>query len=410
MRGGERFPLVLGALLLGGCSGGAFDLPGSSTDAISGGALDDTHRSVYQEFTHWPADDRVSACTATLIAPNLLLTARHCISSGNHENIECGRAALGPPVSGQSVAVTNAAILDSGSIFHRGADVRVPAEGDDTCGFDVALVILEDVIPQAEAVPAVPRIDRNVTQGEPYVAVGYGEDETGMQTPGRMLRDGLTVACDVGRCANFGVTATEFLGEAGVCSGDSGGPALDVDGKVVGVVSRGADPCETPVYGSVASWADWITATALDAAAAGGYDPPFWALSGTSDPPPGVLGEGEACSGGNECQPGLVCYYLTDPSDARCTATCGAGDTCSDGRECRASGAVAEGGLCLDRTPSSGGAAGGGGGADEGCSVALATGQARGAAARWLSWALAAMVVVRRKRAARSLVARATAR
>lgn len=389
--------MVLGALLLAGCTGGALDAPGASGEAISGGSLDSTHRAVYQAFTRWPEEERVSACTATLIAPNLLLTARHCISSGDRDQIQCGRAALGAPVPGQSVAATNAAILDSSSVFHRGAAIRVPAEGNDTCGFDVALVILEDVVPAAEAIPAVPRIDRNAAQGEEYVAVGYGQDETGMQTPGRMRREGLTVACDVGECENFGVTSTEFLGEAGVCSGDSGGPALDLDGKVVGVVSRGADPCETPVYGSVASWAEWITETALDAAAAGGYDPPFWALTGSSDPPP--AGEGEPCTGGSVCQPGLVCYYLTDPNDARCTATCGEGDTCSAGRECRMGFAVEGGGLCIAPAPSTGGAEDpGDGGADEGCSVATATGRAPGGALAWLTLGVAALFGAKRRR------------
>jgi hypothetical protein len=397
MRARELSPLAFGALLLFACSGEPLETATRSADAISGGTLDRTHRAVYQEFTRWPEDDRVSACTATLIAPNLLLTARHCVASGEHDQIMCGRAAFGPVVSGGSVAVTNSAILDSSSVFHRGAAVRVPSEGNDTCGFDVALLILEDLIPGTEALPAVPRIDRNAVAGEPYVAVGYGQDETGQQTPGRMLRAGLSVACDVGSCPNFGVTATEFVGESGVCSGDSGGPALDADGKVVGVVSRGADPCEQPVYSSVASWSDWITATALDAAAAGGYDPPFWALSGTSDPPVGVLGEGAACSGSDACEAGLVCYYATDPSAARCTATCAESEECSSGKSCVPGYAVPGGGLCLERAPSTGGTAGGGGGADEGCSVARPLGRTTSGSTAWLVLGLAILAGVRRR-------------
>jgi V8-like Glu-specific endopeptidase len=383
----ELSALAFGALLALGCSGNAEEPLGTSADVISGGALDRTHRAVYQEFTRWPGEDRVSACTASLIAPNLLLTARHCVSGGEHDNIMCGRAALGNVVPGNSVAVTNAAILDSSSVFHRGADVRVPAEGNDTCGFDVALIILEDLVPGSEAMPAVPRIDRNATAGEPYVAIGYGQDETGAQTPGRMLRDGLTVACDVGSCPNFGVASTEFVGESGVCQGDSGGPALDADGKIVGVVSRGADPCEQPVYSSVASWSEWITATALDAAAAGGYDPPFWALSGTSDPPIGVLGEGDACTAGDACAAGLVCFYAKDPNAARCTATCGESTECSSGKSCQKGYAVEGGGLCLDRAPSTG-AGGGGGGADEGCAVAPSPGRSSESALGWLALGL----------------------
>jgi hypothetical protein len=397
MRARELSALGIGAWAMLGCSSGAGEGLAEVGDAISGGTLDRTHAAVYQEFTRWGGDERVSACTATLIAPNLLLTARHCVASSEREEIVCGRAAFGPTVAGGSVAVTNSAILDSSSIFHRGAAVRVPSEGDDTCGFDVALIILDDVIPALEALPAVPRIDRNVVQGESYVAVGYGQDENGQQTPGRMLRSGLTVRCDVGNCPNFGVTATEFVGETGVCSGDSGGPALDVDGKVIGVVSRGADPCEQPVYSSVASWSDWIVETALDAAAAGGYDPPFWALSGSSDPPVGVLGEGAACSGSSACEEGLVCYYATDPSAARCTATCAESAECSDAKSCVKGYAVPGGGLCLDRTPSSAGTERPAG-ADEGCAVAPAPGRTGAGAVAWLALGVAAVAGARRRR------------
>jgi MYXO-CTERM domain-containing protein len=398
MRARELLSLAFSAFVAVGCSAGGGELVGDSEEGISGGALDRTHRAVYQTFTRFASEEGVGACTATLIAPNVLLTARHCISSSVQEAIQCGRAALGPAVPGQSVAATNSAVLDSSSIFHRGADVRVPAEGNDTCGFDIALVILEDVISAQEATPAVPRIDRNVIRGEVYDAVGYGQDETGAQTPGRMLRSGLTVACGVGSCPNSGVTSTEFVGETGVCSGDSGGPALDVNGKVVGVVSRGADPCEQPVYSSVASWSEWIMETALDAAAAGGYDPPFWALSGSSDPPVGVLAEGEACSSSDACQPGLVCYYALDPSDATCTATCGDGVSCAAGTTCRMGYDVAGGGLCLSGTPGAGDP-NGGAKADEGCSVATAGGRSTPGSLLWLTLGLAFLAGARRRRA-----------
>jgi hypothetical protein len=224
--------------------------------------------------------------------------------------------------------------------------VSVPAEGNDTCGFDLALVTLAANVAGDVARPAVPRIDRPAVSGESYVAVGYGVDDLGNSTAGRMRLEGLAVGCTAG-CNGFGLTDTEFMGEAGVCSGDSGGPALDTSGKLIGVLSRGSDPCETPVYGGVAGFRDWIMQTALAAAETGGYEPPFWVLTGTSDRPPGV--EGDPCSSGAECGQGTVCYYESDPHDAFCTRLCSAATECSEGTACVSGFEVPGGGLCLAR-------------------------------------------------------------
>jgi len=357
-------------LLLSGCGAGPEGPAGVEAverGGIAGGVLDATHEAVFQEYTNWAAEERISLCTATLIAPNLLLTARHCVASGDRGNIICGEAAFGDLVPADATIVTNDAIPGSNSLFYRGADLRVPSEGNDTCGFDVAVIILDRTVPASVATPAIPRIDRHVEQGEEYVAVGYGEDEFGEPTPGRMERAGLTVRCSVGDCGTDTVAPTEFVGEEGVCSGDSGGPALDAEGKVVGVVSRGNDPCQRPVYGSVASWATFLTDAALDAARVGGYEPPYWARTGSSEPPVGVLPEGEGCTTGDACQDGLVCYYETEPSNARCTAICGNGTACGAGLVCTTGMFEDDRGLCLD--PPLGGPPPPGGG-DENCSVA----------------------------------------
>jgi len=356
-------------LLLSGCGVGPEGSTAVERGAIAGGELDSTHDAVFQEYTNWAAEERISMCTATLIAPNLLLTAQHCVAFGDRGNIVCGEAAFGGLVPADSTIVTNDAIPGSNSLFFRGADLRVPSEGNDTCGFDIAVIILDRPVPASVATPAIPRIDRHVEQGEEYAAVGYGEDEFGEPTPGRMEREGLSVRCAVGNCETPATVApTEFVGEEGVCSGDSGGPALDADGKVVGVVSRGNDPCQRPIYGSVASWAAFLTDAALDAARVGGYDPPFWALTGSSDPPVGILPEGAACTTGDACQDGLACYYETEPSDARCTAICENGAGCSDDLICTTGMFEDDRGLCLDRPL--GAPPPPGGGADESCSIA----------------------------------------
>jgi V8-like Glu-specific endopeptidase len=333
------------ALALFGCSAEPSSAPTAlSREVIAGGELDRNRNEVVELITE--IGGGVSLCTGILIAPNLVLTARHCVSGGGGENVRCGSSPLSAPVAGSNVHATTAVTPSQSSRFYDGRSVSVPAEGNDTCGFDLALVTLAENVPLDVARPAVPRIDVAAWVGEPYVAVGYGVDDRGDPTAGRMFLDGLVVRCAAG-CGGFDVADTEFMGESGVCSGDSGGPALDAEGRVIGVLSRGSDPCETPVYGGVAGFRDWIMATALSAADSGGYEPPFWALTGTSDRPPGV--EGDPCLNGADCGDGSVCYYESDPLVAFCTRPCAVESDCNERSACVSGFEVPGGGLCLAR-------------------------------------------------------------
>jgi hypothetical protein len=336
-------------------------------------------------------------CTSTLIAPNLLLTARHCVSPNTgDEHVLCGDSDLGTPYPPRAFVATNDPQPSENSPLFHAAEVRVPDSGTDTCGYDVALIILDENVPAGLATPAVPRIDREVQPGELYTAVGYGENDAGLPTATRLEREGLSVACQPGSCGE-GVESTEFLGETGICSGDSGGPALDADGKVVGVVSRGGQGCDTPVYSTVTAWYDLVIDTAKDAAALGGYEAPFWVTTGSSDPPP-LLGdggapselaaEGDSCSDTAACQSGLVCYASGPQADARCMATCSATADCGAGLVCQPAGNVS---LCVAPT--------GHGDDSGGCSL---TAHAERSASSSLLLAALAGMLWRRRRARRS--------
>jgi hypothetical protein len=271
------------------------------------------------------------------------------------KQVVCGQSGLGDTHPPSDVFATNDAQLGSSSDWFRAAEVHVPTEGDDTCGYDVALVVLSELVPNTTATSAVPRIDRDVEQGELYDAVGYGIPGMG-RFGARRMRTGLQVECEPGRCG-IGVRGGEFRGEAGVCEGDSGGPAFDAEGKVVGVVSRGADDCSTPVYSTVTAWRDLIVEVADHAALVGGYQPPFWVKSGSSDPPAIVeppvppkvkAGTGEACQVSNDCVDGNACYQAISASPSACVLLCSSDTDCDSDEACVA--VDASGGkACLPR-------------------------------------------------------------
>lgn len=368
------------------CSQGRDERPSEANQSIAGGTIDVSHADVF--LLGWHEGQVGGLCTATLIAPNLLLTARHCVSpnSGDTDRVLCGEAGLGEPRAADAFFATNDAQPHQSSPFFRASKVRVPEAGVDTCGFDIALIVLDQNVPATLSTPAVPRIDRDATPGEGYTAVGYGLTGSGEPSGSRMQLAGLSVACQPGSCGD-GVESTEFLGETGICSGDSGGPALDADGKVLGVVSRGGPECSEPIYGSVAAWRDFIITTAQEAATLGNYEAPFWVTTGSSDPPslPGTGGapgdtirgaEGDGCHDGGECQPGLVCYASASRDVGSCTMACSTTADCGDGLVCQPAGSVS---VCV--------APNGSGDESGGCSVS-----APGTRPRWLQLLLAAGV------------------
>jgi MYXO-CTERM domain-containing protein len=123
------------------------------------------------------------------------------------------------------------------------------------------------------------------------------------------------------------VAGDEWIGDARTCPGDSGGPALDKDGQVMGVLSRGPEGCTASVYTDVTSWKPLIVQTAIEAGESGGFDPPAWT---------GVLPKpklGQSCTG--PCAAGYLCL-TNDPSvPGICVPPCSVQvPTCPSGYHC----------------------------------------------------------------------------
>lgn len=343
-----------------------------NSQPIQGGQIDSEHKNVVGLFMM-----SGGMCSGTLIAPNLVLTAQHCIAKLTPDldgAVQCGVSKFLSPYSGKSVYVSTDTQLSQQGDFVQGAEVRVPSEGNDGCGFDVALIILSENL---AVEPRTPRIDVEPQAGEPYTAVGYGvQNDYGAGGGTRMMLQGLSVQCSASECPSYyGVQSTEFMGETGICSGDSGGPAIDANGKVIGVVSRGLQGCESPTYGSVSAWRDWIMSVAVEAAEKGGYPAPFWALSGKSDPEPDPVGaggqsgsgdpQGQVCNASSSCPAGYGCLVDTG-SDGTCAAFCNESNPCGAGLECSATLKVCVSPASANPESGSSGGCSVGGGSDRG--------------------------------------------
>ncbi|WP_437620960.1 trypsin-like serine protease [Sorangium sp. So ce1151] len=275
---------LLAAVALAGCVGDAEE-PGvhdedtaESALEIKGGYPDAGDRAVAGLLITDRRGRVARTCSSTLIAPDLVLTAQHCIAEAP-KLIACKTATFGEPVDASQVFATlGSALWAADDPWIAARAVLSPPDGNAVCGRDLALVVLSSPIRASEVTPLAPRLDRPPEDGEVYSAVGFGDTEGRARDGGdRRRRDGLRVECVGYGCGTQErVTGSEWRGESGICSGDSGGPALDVAGRIIGVTSRGPAGCSDPIYGGLIAHRSWLAAEARRAAEAGDYAAPWW--------------------------------------------------------------------------------------------------------------------------------------
>jgi V8-like Glu-specific endopeptidase len=169
-------------------------------------------------------DVPMGSCSGTLIAKNVVLTARHCAVNGAtwSEDVlpaSAYRVFLGADARSKSES--------KNASFASVKEVHVAPIRESTK--DVALLVLDREI---DAPVASVRLHGGPSDGELVTIVGYGVDESGAPSRLRRFR-----TVDVRNASNLGFNVPESE-----CSGDSGGPAFNERGVVVGVVSASRVP------------------------------------------------------------------------------------------------------------------------------------------------------------------------
>lgn len=234
-------------------------------------------------------------CTGTLIAPNWIATAAHCVARSDNAS---------QPIAADHIAVASGITSTSNAGDHLTGAVRAyvhPGFNWSNAAWDAALIELEATIPATPFALPDPTRPASYAVGSTDNVAGFGRSSNYDSSSSGTLRAGRLEAANPNACASYNPGSQQYAdcylpgsAKQATCFGDSGGPLVRYDnlagGATVlwGITSTGPDPCDAATQGQFApsyetrvlSVVDWFTSVMTNT----GYTPKTGTQNGGTSP------------------------------------------------------------------------------------------------------------------------------